>query len=250
MLEMKQDKTDDTVYIARRSRLGSATLCYDTGEMNHRPTTDEERTLFMPKIVTEADRQQKRQAILDAAAAEIARYGYDRANINTIAEHAGIGRGTIYLYFESKEDVLSALLDTIGKAIDEIIQECIALDVPWPLRLQRLAEEFVSLAEHHGDYFRVQLSALHGVNRDLSAPMSRWLGISIGRLAQALEAASAQGVIAALPAETLATLILGSLDTFVLLPGDLHQDADLSDRAHTLARVLWRGLASDREASA
>ena len=108
----------------------------------------------------------------------------------------------------------------------------------------------MALAEHHSNYFRVQLSALHGVNRDLSAPMSRWLGISIGRLAQALETASAQGVIAALPAETLATLILGTLDTFVLLPGDLHQNADLSDCAHTLARVLWRGVAPDQETSA
>jgi AcrR family transcriptional regulator len=204
----------------------------------------------MPKIVTEADRAQKRQAILDAAAAEIARYGYDRANINTIAEHAGIGRGTIYLYFESKDEVFSALLDTIGKAIDDIIQKCIALDVPWAARLQRLAEEFVALAEQHSDYFRVQLSALHGVNRDLSAPMSRWLGISIERLAQALEEASSQGLVAALPAETLATLILGTLDSFVLLPGDLHQDADLSDRARTLACVLWRGVAPDQEAEA
>jgi AcrR family transcriptional regulator len=204
----------------------------------------------MPKILTEADRQQKRQAILDVAAAEIARYGYDRANINTIAEHAGIGRGTIYLYFDSKDEVFSALLDTIGKAIDEIIVKCVTQDLPWPERLQRLAEDFVALAEHHSDYFRVQLSALHGVNRALSAPMSRWLGISIGRLAQALEVAAAQGVIAALPAETLATLILGSLDTFVLLPGDLQQHDDLSNRAHTLARVLWQGIAPDQEASA
>ena len=204
----------------------------------------------MPKIVTEADRAQKRQAILDAAAAEIARYGYDRANINTIAEHAGIGRGTIYLYFDSKDDVFSALLDTIGKAIDGIVSECIALDLPWPLRLERLAEEFVALAEHHSDYFRVQLSALHGVNRALSAPMSRWLAVSIGRLAQALQDATAQGVIAALPAQTLATLILDSLDTFVLLPGDLHQEADLSDRAHTLARVLWCGMAPGQDTSA
>jgi AcrR family transcriptional regulator len=204
----------------------------------------------MPKILTEADRQQKRQTILDVAAAEIARYGYDRANINTIAEHAGIGRGTIYLYFDSKDEVFSALLDTIGKAIDEIIVKCVTRDLPWPERLQRLAEEFVALAEHHSDYFRVQLSALHGVNRALSAPMSRWLGVSIRRLAQALETAAAQGVIAALPAETLATLILGTLDTFVLLPGDLQQHDDLSNRAHTLARVLWQGIAPDQEASA
>src|SRR5215469_12527346 len=128
---MKQGKRDDAVSMARCSQLSSATLCYDTRETTHHPT-DEERTLFMPKIVTEADRAQKRQAILDTAAAEIARYGYDRANINTIAEHAGIGRGTIYLYFESKDDVFGALLDTIGKAIDDIIQKCIALDVPWP----------------------------------------------------------------------------------------------------------------------
>jgi AcrR family transcriptional regulator len=40
-------------------------------------------------------RQQKRRVILDAAAAEIASYGYDQANINTIAERAGIGRGAI-----------------------------------------------------------------------------------------------------------------------------------------------------------
>jgi ribulose-5-phosphate 4-epimerase/fuculose-1-phosphate aldolase len=38
----------------------------------------------MPKLVTPDDRERKRRAILDAAA-EIARHGYDRANINTIA---------------------------------------------------------------------------------------------------------------------------------------------------------------------
>src|SRR5690349_6540720 len=103
----------------------------------------------MPKIVTEAERQQKRRVILDAAAAEIARYGYDRANINTIAEHAGIGRGTIYLYFDSKDEILDALLDTIGSLIDDTVRTSLELDVPWSERLRALSESFVALAEEH-----------------------------------------------------------------------------------------------------
>jgi AcrR family transcriptional regulator len=199
----------------------------------------------MPKLVTEIERQEKRRAILDSAAAEIAHFGFDRANINTIAERAGIGRGTIYLYFDSKDDVLGALLDTIGRVIDDIIQECIALDLPWPDRLQWLAGAFVSLAERHSDYFRVQLSALRGLDRDLSAPVSRWLQISVGRLSAALEAASLESAVATLPSETLATIVIGTLESFILLPGVVAQDDDVSARAQTLARVLWHGMAPD-----
>src|SRR5215469_7417757 len=103
----------------------------------------------MPKLVTEVERQQKRRAILDAAAAEIARFGYDRANINTIAERAGIGRGTIYLYFSSKDDVLDALLDTIGSLIDDTVRSCLESDLSWQDRLRAMSQAFVALAEEH-----------------------------------------------------------------------------------------------------
>ncbi|PWT74885.1 MAG: hypothetical protein C5B60_06170 [Chloroflexi bacterium] len=199
----------------------------------------------MPKLVTEVERQQKRRSILDAAAAEIARFGFDRANINTIAERAGIGRGTIYLYFDSKDEVLGALLDSVGRVIDDIIQDCIALDLPWPDRLQWLAGAFVSLAEQHSDYFRVQLSALRGLDRNLSAPVSRWLQISVSRLSAALEAASLDGAVAMLPSETLATILIGTVESFILLPGAVAPDDDVRTRAQTLARVLWDGMAPD-----
>jgi TetR/AcrR family transcriptional regulator, fatty acid metabolism regulator protein len=165
--------------------------------------------------------------------------------VNTIAERAGIGIGTIYLYFKSKEDILSALLDSIGRAIDDIVQECLAHDGSWPVRLQQLADAFVALAESHRDYLRVQMSALHGVNRDLSAPMSEWLRTSISRLTDALATASEQGLVAPLPSETVATLVFGTLDSFVLLPEVLDQHDGLSCSAQTVARVLWRGIAPD-----
>ncbi len=201
----------------------------------------------MPKIVTPADRAQKRQAILDAAATEIARYGYDRANINTIAERAGIGRGTIYLYFANKDDVLNALLDTIGRAIDSAIETCIMQDLPWRERLGSLTLAFVTLAEEHRDFIRVQVSALHGVNRDVGAPLARWLRSSAEQLTAAFQSAADRGEILPLPAETLATLVLGALESLALLPDALHQDDDPTVRAQTLATLLWHGMAPDRD---
>ncbi len=197
----------------------------------------------MPKIVTEAERQQKRRVILDAAAAEIARYGYDRANINTIAERAGIGRGTIYLHFDSKDEILDALLDTIGSLIDETVQVCLELDLPWRDRLRALSQSFVALAEEHRDFFRVHVSALHGVNRDIGAPMARWLSTSVRRLADAFQHGMDQGMILPMPAETLAMLVLGALESLALLPDMLQQRSPgYEDRAETLASLLWRGM--------
>ena len=197
----------------------------------------------MPKIVTEAERQQKRRAILDAAAAEIARYGYDRANINTIAERAGIGRGTIYLYFDSKDEILDALLDTIGSLIDETVRGCLELDMSWRERLRTLSESFVALAEEHRDFFRVHVSALHGVNRDIGEPMARWLLTSIEHLAAAFQHAMDQGLILPMPADTLAVLVLSALESLALLPDKLQQRSPgYEDRAETLASLLWRGM--------
>lgn len=197
----------------------------------------------MPKVVTESERAQKQRIILDAAAAEIARFGYDRANINTIAERAGIGRGTIYLYFASKDDVLSALLDTIGAMIDDAVTTALLGDMPWHERLRRLTQAFAALADAHEDFFRVHVSALHGVNRAIGAPMAQWLARSVDRLANALQQAIDRGEIRPLASLSGATLILGALSSLALLPRALSQsDEHASERAETLATLLWQGI--------
>lgn len=57
------------------------------------------------------DRQQAReQQILDAAAALIIHYGYDKTTMGDVARRAGISRASLYLYFENKEALVEALL--------------------------------------------------------------------------------------------------------------------------------------------
>lgn len=50
------------------------------------------------------------EAILDAAARVLLEVGYDHSTTNVIAEHAGVGIGSLYEYFPGKEAIFAALM--------------------------------------------------------------------------------------------------------------------------------------------
>jgi AcrR family transcriptional regulator len=63
----------------------------------------------------------RRAQILTHAKAVFTRRGYHRANIAQICEAAGIGRGTLYLYFPNKRAVMLALLGEVAARVREVL---------------------------------------------------------------------------------------------------------------------------------
>lgn len=69
---------------------------------------------------------EKFNSIIDAAIEVIAQYGYYNSKVSEIARRAGLADGTIYLYFENKQDILISLfqekmgmyMDTLQKRMD------------------------------------------------------------------------------------------------------------------------------------
>jgi AcrR family transcriptional regulator len=53
--------------------------------------------------------------IADAAMRVFAEKGFDLATLDEVAEKAGVSKGTIYLYYKNKEDLL---VESVGKAIE------------------------------------------------------------------------------------------------------------------------------------
>lgn len=51
--------------------------------------------------------------ILDAADRLLARYGYRKMTIDDVAREVGIGKGTVYLHFKSKEDLALSRIDRL-----------------------------------------------------------------------------------------------------------------------------------------
>lgn len=56
--------------------------------------------------------RERQRALTEAAALEFAEKGYHKASITDITQRAGVGRGTFYLYFDTKRDVLDAVIDS------------------------------------------------------------------------------------------------------------------------------------------
>lgn len=62
-------------------------------------------------------KNEKRDAILHAAWGLIRHYGYSKTTIDDIAKRAKVGKGTVYLYFKSKTEIMLALTDLTNQRI-------------------------------------------------------------------------------------------------------------------------------------
>lgn len=73
----------------------------------------------MPKIV---DREKKQESLIQAAACVFATRGFANTRMADIADHAEVGKGTVYEYFEGKEELYFAVFEWINQKISERIE--------------------------------------------------------------------------------------------------------------------------------
>src|SRR3954471_4170268 len=79
-----------------------------------------------------------RDRILDAAERLLGRFGYRKMTVDDIAADAGIGKGTVYLSFPSKEEVVLSTVDRIVARVCTAMEEEAARDAPAPARLRAM----------------------------------------------------------------------------------------------------------------
>lgn len=68
----------------------------------------------------------KRLRLVEAACAVFAEKGYASTRVAEIAERAGVGKGTVYEYFSSKEELLFAVFETINADISSRMNDALA----------------------------------------------------------------------------------------------------------------------------
>lgn len=101
--------------------------------------------------------------IINAAEGVFTKKGFDEARMDDIAEETGLSKGTLYLYFKSKDDLIIAILDRMFqrefKAFEQVdvstmnateainlFVDTVSKDVKIMLRLMPIAYEFLALA--------------------------------------------------------------------------------------------------------
>ncbi|EHQ91963.1 TetR/AcrR family transcriptional regulator [Desulfosporosinus youngiae] len=78
-------------------------------------------------MVITASREERQTDILKAAIRVFSEHGFDGAKMEYIAKEAGIGKGTVYEYFESKdrlfEEILKFSVDRYSQGLKEAIDQ-------------------------------------------------------------------------------------------------------------------------------
>ena len=78
----------------------------------------------MVTVIT--DRGDKRPRLVEAASAVFAEKGFASTRVADIAERAGVGKGTVYEYFSSKDELLFAVFESINYDISDRMNEALA----------------------------------------------------------------------------------------------------------------------------
>jgi TetR/AcrR family transcriptional regulator len=125
--------------------------------------------------------EKKRERIFRNAAAEFARHGYHRANVNSIAKGAGIGKGSIYLYFIDKRDLYYSTFKEAVRIQDSIFDVIEKMDLDPVSKIRRVFEESLNAFSRYRNMFKMYF--------DLSTSGDEK---SLAELAQLLERRSAE----------------------------------------------------------
>ena len=135
----------------------------------------------MPKIIENLE-----QKLIEEAQKQVAQSGYGAFTIRSVAKACGVGIGTVYNYFQSKDDLLAAfLLDDWQKCMSAIVSASEQSASPEQV-VHSMFDQLLSYAKRHEAIFRDEtavtnfagsFSHYHGLLRaQLAEPIRKYCG--------------------------------------------------------------------------
>jgi AcrR family transcriptional regulator len=187
-----------------------------------------------------------KDAILDATDRLLARFGYKKMTVEDIAVEVGIGKGTIYLHFTSKEEIVLSHVDRIVDRVKERLQAIASSDEPAAERLRsmlltRVLFRFDSI-QHYTQSLNDLLSALR---TGLMARRAMYFEAEAQIFAELLIAGRETGEFDFQDEKATARALLqatNGLLPYSLSTAELGAREEVEQRAADVADLVMRGL--------
>jgi len=147
--------------------------------------------------------QFRSQAIREAAIRVVSRKGYDHVTVQDIADEAGIAKGTVYLYFRSREDVLEKTMSFSFEDMRLRIGEAIEPGGTFCQSVGRVVRAQLEYFEQRQDFFRLYLAMAEPLGERRLRKHACYR-THIAQLQSMVDAAVATGEVRADPSERIA----------------------------------------------
>ncbi len=103
----------------------------------------------------EEKKAQSRRRILESAREVFFRDGFMSANLDEVADKAGVAKGTLYRYFDSKAELYVAVLAHNGKIFEEKMRETLSPELSAPEQIRCTARFYFDHYVQNRDYFQI-----------------------------------------------------------------------------------------------
>lgn len=181
----------------------------------------------------------RRARILAAASRLFAARVYHRVRMEDVARASRVGKGTLYRYFPSKDELYLAIVDEALALLTERLEAEQAAPAPPPAILRRMIEALVETVARHLPFFRLVhrgegrlLARKHQLFRDRRARIVRLLG-------EVLRRGSAAGTFHQVDPELTPSMLLGMVWGTTL---NHAEDVPAPVLATRIAQVALHGL--------
>jgi AcrR family transcriptional regulator len=187
----------------------------------------------------------RRTQILEAARDRFTHKGVSNTTVDDIARAAGVAKGTVYLYYKSKDEMLRLIVDTDIETLRSATVPAIAAEAGLEERLRGFFERSLSFFERNREFIEhCQLELSQDVRKKTRATLARCYQAQVDAWAEALAGAVASG-------EITTAVVDGAARSIVSLARGMAQqrlagwnDEPIGATAERAAALILRGLAT------
>ena len=183
----------------------------------------------------------KRQSIQDAVVRLMCREGVGAVTMERVAQEVGIAKGTVYLYYETKEQLLEAVKESSLEPLREKVEAILTGAGTPEKRLRAFPVRYLSYFDEHRDLFRILLFDRQAPPRNARYKSSRYRRL-VEAAARVIEEGVKEGMFREVDTMSVAAMFLDSTIAIVNQRLASDSNAPVEDDAALVADIFIRGL--------
>ncbi|HXG20489.1 MAG TPA: TetR/AcrR family transcriptional regulator [Methylomirabilota bacterium] len=205
---------------------------------------------LVPKVVRPRARRlspsERRAQLLTCALRVFARRGLGEARHAEIAKEAGVSVPTVFFYFPTRTDLVTAVLDEVERFYCDMADRVHGRDLPAPRLLLEHGVAFANSVDTHSDYARVWLDWSTAIRDEVWPRYLRFQDYVVKVVERTIRRGQREGDFAVdIDPEDNAHLMFGSAHLIAQMKFTRQSSARIERFLHTLVRIAIGGLPQD-----
>ncbi len=199
------------------------------------------------KSLSRKEREQaaRRREILEAATRLFGSQGYHGTSMNEIAREAEFSTGSLYNFFENKEELYFTLLREKVELLEEKLEHVYSGEGGVEEKLSSFAKTTIAYLKQEKYFFLIMMEHGESFQKSSKGEFSDMLREKhesyLGNMVKLMEQGISQGILKPLDPNGLALSFLGIVNSFVFVLINSSETYDLEELVGTIMDIFFNG---------